>query len=112
MTYFVDINLPTCLVDIKHCSFIFVKDISLTMPDNDIWLTAIEHNYTLLTRDKDFYYRSIQSTAAPKVVLFRIGNCVNDVLIDTFAKHIQEIEKLMKQHRLLALWPNEIQIII
>ena len=45
------------------------------MPDSEIWEIALKSDYTILTRDKDFYYRAIQSKTAPKIVLFRLGNC-------------------------------------
>lgn len=61
MIYFVDINLPKEFSLFQTGNFVFVKDISNSLPDSKIRDLALEKNYTILTRDKDFYYRALQS---------------------------------------------------
>jgi predicted nuclease of predicted toxin-antitoxin system len=112
MIYFVDINLPDKFCFFETGNFIFVKDISTTLSDNEIWELAIEKSYTILTRDKDFYYRALQSTQCPKVVLFRLGNTKNNLLSVYFTKHWEQIETHLQKHQLIVLWPNEIQIML
>jgi predicted nuclease of predicted toxin-antitoxin system len=113
MIFFVDINLPSSFEYFAQDNFLFIKDISDTLPDIEIWKTALENNYTILTRDKDFYYRSMQAfNKAPKIVLFRLGNVKNNELFIYFKQHWIEIENLLQKHRLIVLWPNEIQIVI
>lgn len=87
MIFFVDINLPSSFEYFLQDNFLFIKDISDTLPDTEIWNTALKKSYTILTRDKDFYYRSIQSTNAPKIVLFRLGNVKNRESFLYFKKH-------------------------
>jgi len=82
------------------------------MPDREIWELASENKYVILTRDKDFYYRAMQSVVFPKIVLFRLGNCRSYELLEYFNRNIDLIEQHLTKHRLLVLWPNEIQIAV
>jgi len=82
MTYLIDVNLPVRFSHIKTINCLFVKDLTDEMPDSEIWEMATANEYTILTRDKDFYYRAVQSTLLPKIVLFRLGiagvkNCLS-----------------------------------
>jgi predicted nuclease of predicted toxin-antitoxin system len=112
MTYFVDVNLPKNFSELHSFRFVFVHDYSASLPDNEVWDIALKNDYVILTRDKDFYYRALQLNTIPKIVLFRLGNCNNQVLFDTFLKLAPDIEQLLLSHRLLVLWPSEIQVII
>ncbi len=67
MTYLIDVNLLVSFLQIRTITCLFVKDLSDEMPDSKIWKMAIANNYTILTRDKDFYYRAIQSKVLPKI---------------------------------------------
>src|ERR1700740_2329611 len=112
MTYIVDVNLPKSFSSIKAISCVFVKDISDEMPDTEIWKLALANDYIILSRDKDFYYRATQSVIFPKIVLFRLGNCRSNELSEYFNSNIDVIEQHLLNHRLLVLWPNEIQIVV
>ena len=111
MIYFVDINLPKEFSFFQTGNFVFVKDISNSLPDSEIWDLALENNYAILTRDKDFYYRALQTKNCPKIVLFRLGNIKILPLALYFEEHWSKIENLLQQHQLIVLWPAEIQII-
>jgi len=74
MTCLVDVNLPKSFSLIETISCFFVKDFSDEMPDNEIWKLAIANGYTVLTRDKDFYYRAMQSKYFLK--LFCLGSVI------------------------------------
>ncbi len=112
MTYIVDVNLPKSFSSIKAISCVFVKDISDEMPDGEIWNLALANDYTILSRDKDFYYRGMQSVILPKIVLFRLGNCRSNELFEYFNRNIALIEQHLLHHRLVVLWPNEIQVVV
>jgi predicted nuclease of predicted toxin-antitoxin system len=112
MIYFVDINLPKDFSFFQTVNFVFVKDISNSLSDIKIWDLALENNYTILTRDKDFYYRALQTKKCSKIVLFRLGNTKNHQLTLYFQEHWQQIESYLKHHQLIVLWPAEIQIIL
>jgi predicted nuclease of predicted toxin-antitoxin system len=47
--------------------------------DQQIWAYAKERNFLIVSKDTDFYERSILYGAPPKIIWLRIGNCtVND----------------------------------
>ncbi len=112
MIYLIDINLPKEFSFFQTGNFVFVKDISNSLPDSKIWDLALEKNYTILTRDKDFYYRALQSANCPQIVLFRLGNIKNHQLTLYFEEHWLRIESHLQHHHLIVLWPDEIQIIL
>ncbi|HEY2583748.1 MAG TPA: DUF5615 family PIN-like protein [Mucilaginibacter sp.] len=111
MIYLVDVNLPISFSQIKTISYLFVKDVSDEVPDSEIWETALTNEYVILTRDKDFYYRAMQSRVFPKVVLFRLGNRRSKELFEYFIKNLTAIEEYLVQHRLIVPWPTEIQVV-
>ena len=61
MIYFVDINLPKEFSFFQTGNFVFVKDISDSLPDKEIWNIAVEKNDVILPRDKGFYYWALQT---------------------------------------------------
>ncbi len=85
MKLLVDENLPPRLVldladlfpDSVHVS---VVDLSGT-PDEIIWEYAKTHDFTFLTKDKDFANLSMVWGAPPKVILLQTGNCTTNNLI-------------------------------
>ncbi|HWZ02060.1 MAG TPA: DUF5615 family PIN-like protein [Mucilaginibacter sp.] len=112
MTYLIDVNLPESFLRLKTITCLFVKNLSDQMPDSEIWNTALANNYTILTRDKDFYYRAMQSTISPKIVLFRLGNCRSKELFEYFQTNLEAIEQHLASHQLIVLWPAEIQVVV
>lgn len=112
MTYLIDVNLPASFSHIKTINCVFIKDISDEMTDNKIWKMAVDNNNIILTRDKDFYYRALQSVVLPKIVLFRLGNCRSKELREYLKQNLSIIESHLISHQVLVLWPDEIQIVI
>jgi len=112
MICLVDVNLPKSFSRLISVSCIFITDVWDGMPDSEIWKMALQGGHVILTRDKDFYYRAIQSPGSPKVVLFRLGNCRSGDYYSYFTKNIALIEEYLKSHRLIVLWPIEIQVVI
>jgi predicted nuclease of predicted toxin-antitoxin system len=43
--------------------------------DTEVWRYAAEHGYTIISKDADFYQRSVVLGSPPKVVWVRLGNC-------------------------------------
>jgi len=73
---------------------------------------ALENEYVILTRDKDFYYRAMQSAVLTCIVLFRLGNCRGKEAFEYFTRNLAAIEELLVNHRLIVLWPSEIQVVV
>ncbi len=65
-----------------------VRDLGLKTADDDaIWNYALEHGFTIVSKDADFRQRSFLFGHPPKVVWVRLGNCST-----------QEIEALLRIH--------------
>lgn len=46
-------------------------------PDNDVWLYAKTNGFILVSKDSDFYDKSMLHGYPPKVVWIKRGNCSN-----------------------------------
>ena len=55
MKYLVDVNLPKFFSHFNYPNFYHVVDINPKMKDVDIWDLALNENFTILTKDADFY---------------------------------------------------------
>jgi len=62
--------------------------------DEDIWEYAGANGYTIVSKDSDFYQRSLFYGSPPKFVWLRIGNCTRDDLVVLLTTHEQEIRAL------------------
>jgi predicted nuclease of predicted toxin-antitoxin system len=43
--------------------------------DRDLWAYAKSDGFVIVSKDADFYERSLRTGAPPKVVWIRLGNC-------------------------------------
>ncbi len=59
--------------------------------DEDIWEYAEANNFTIVSKDSDFYQRSLFYGSPPKFVWLRIGNCTREDLVRLLISHKQEI---------------------
>ncbi len=79
MKLLVDENLPPRLahdLDDLFPSSVHVSSLGLERTaDALIWEYAKTHEFTFLTKDKDFANLSVAWGAPPKVVLLQMGNC-------------------------------------
>ena len=63
--------------------------------DRDIWQLAIEQDFTIVSKDLDFYDRSILHGSPPKLLWLRTGNCSTahiEQLLRTFLPDIRQFE--------------------
>lgn len=71
---------------------VHVRDLGLKgLPDEHIWEYARTNRFTIVSKDSDFFQRSLLYGAPPKFVWLRIGNCTRDELILLLRYHYQEI---------------------
>lgn len=62
--------------------------------DEEIWEYAEANNFIIVSKDSDFYQRSLFYGSPPKFVWLRIGNCTRDDLVRLLTNHEQEIRAL------------------
>jgi predicted nuclease of predicted toxin-antitoxin system len=82
------------------------------MSDNEIWGFAKENNLVILTKDSDFYFKSIREESLVKVVYFKLGNQELSDLHKYFSNNWDLIKELIKNNRLVLASVNEVEIIL
>lgn len=81
-----------------------VVDVNMAhQPDAEIWQFAIENNFSIVTKDKDFYYLSNTFGSPPKVVWLTVGNCKNKVIAELVTSKQNEIKTFLKSSKDLLL---------
>ena len=64
--------------------------------DSDIWDYAVMHDYTIVTKDKDFYQRSVQNGHPPKIIHLTLGNCSVNEIVELMIKNKGHIKEFIK----------------
>ena len=92
----IDENLPASLATILPVDCSHATDIGPQLSDHELWLTARQSDWTILTRDTDFFDRIMLEGPPPKVIWVRLGN----------------IRKSDLETLLLRLWPAICNLLI
>jgi predicted nuclease of predicted toxin-antitoxin system len=53
---------------------------------------AKNNNFTVISKDSDFYQRALLYGHPPKLIWLRIGNCNRDILLRLITKYKEQIE--------------------
>jgi predicted nuclease of predicted toxin-antitoxin system len=69
--------------------------------DRQIFEFAGKNEFTVITKDKDFYHLVNTLGPPPKIVWIAVGNCSNQQAIDTVVKRKQQIAEFIKSTRSL-----------
>ena len=48
---------------------------------------AMHHGFSIVSKDTDFYQRSVALGSPPKFIWLRVGNCATDVIVDLLRFH-------------------------
>lgn len=112
MNFLVDVNLPKFFRFFNKPNFSFVADIDIRLSDSEIWQYALENECVILTKDTDFYYKSLSSENKPKIIFFSLGNNTLAQLNTYFETHWDKIQELIKENYLIVAKPNQIDIIL
>jgi predicted nuclease of predicted toxin-antitoxin system len=59
-----------------------------TASDIEVWTTALEDGYCLVSKDSDFNELLVTKGFPPKVIWIRLGNCTTAEIADIVAKSI------------------------
>lgn len=91
----IDENLPASLARGLPVACSHATEIAPQPTDNELWMHARQRDWTLLTRDTDFFDRLMLEGPPPKVIWVRLGN----------------IRKTELETLLLRLWPAICQLL-
>jgi predicted nuclease of predicted toxin-antitoxin system len=110
MKFLVDVNMPKYFSFFNYPEFYFVSDIDLKLTDSKIWDYAIENNLVIVTKDTDFFNKSILSKEKPKIIYFKIGNATLKQMHEYFEKNWNIILRSIESHFLVVCTPTNIII--
>lgn len=100
-----DNNLSTKLPGLVIVEFpgsVHVSSVGLHRADDrSIWSYAKQHDFTILTKDKDFYYMSRAFGQPPKVVWILRGNMRNNDMIAMIQGRLNTIKQFLASDRAL-----------
>ena len=69
-----------------------VRDYGLKgFPDDDVWEYARNNGFTVVSKDSDFYQRSLLYGHPLKLVWLRISNFNHDILVSLITKYKEQI---------------------
>lgn len=81
-----------------------VFELNLNLPDREIWQYAKANNFSIVTKDRDFYYLASTLGRLQKLYGLMVGNCKNKTVLDTLLNNKNEIEEfLLSKKDLLIL---------
>ena len=73
-----------------------VKDFQLTGDDDEqIWRFAGDEKFILMSKDSDFFHRSVLRGHPPKFIYLRVGNCSTTHIEDLILAHIEPIKSFV-----------------
>ena len=112
MNFLVDVNLPKFFSYFNSENFIHVADINPSMTDKEIWNYALQNDLVILTKDSDFFSKSVLADRRPKVVYFQLGNQTLNELHVYFKLHWVDIVKHLNDSFLIIAKPLLITAIL
>ncbi|MHB1157003.1 MAG: DUF5615 family PIN-like protein [Phycisphaerales bacterium] len=77
-----------------------VKAVNLAQTDDDIlWDWAAKHGFAIVSKDSDFYQRSILRGYPPKFIYLQVGNCPTAIITQLLRTRCQEIRIFLDDDR-------------
>ena len=77
-------------------------------PDPSLLALANKDGYVLLTKDSDFEISFELGQGPPRLLLISTGNIHNDELLELFARHEEDLLRLLAQHTFLELSQSQL----
>ena len=109
--YLIDINLPYRFSLWHGPQFVHQRDLDERWPDDTIWQYALEHNLTIITKDKDFADRIVRQPPPPRVILIRAGNRSLRELHELLTPIWQQVLLSSATHKLVQVFPDRIDYV-
>lgn len=67
--------------------------------DEAIWDFARQHDFVIVSKDSDFYQRSLLFGFPPKVIWIRRGNCSTEAIEQILSERHSDIERFQRDRR-------------
>jgi predicted nuclease of predicted toxin-antitoxin system len=75
--------------DCEHVRNIGLKEAA----DTVVWEYARKNGYLIVSKDSDFYQRSLLLGSPPKIVWVRLGNCSTQAVVQTLRSRAEEVRR-------------------
>jgi predicted nuclease of predicted toxin-antitoxin system len=111
-SFLVDVNLPKRFSFFNSVMFIHIADIDPCMTDDKIWDYALKFNKVILTKDTDFYTKSMSAVVKPKIIYFQLGNMTLDELHRYFEMQWTTIIDHLTEASLIIAQRDKIKVIV
>lgn len=80
-------SLRSNVTNVEH-----VRNLNLSSSsDETVWNIAKEKGWTIVSKDSDFYHRSLLSGSPPKIVWIRRGNCSTATVEQVISTNLEQI---------------------
>jgi len=108
MKFLVDNQLPIALsrfLESEGLQARHVVDVQLDeASDRKIWQYAKTHDYTIVSKDEDFFQLANSSQDnMPALVWIRLGNCRKATLIAAFRKVLPDLLEILKTQKIVEI---------
>ena len=107
----IDENLPASLANLLPVPCSHATDIGQQPSDSELWRHARQHDWTILTRDTDFFDRIMLEGPPPKVIWVRLGNIRKADLESLLLRLWPAICKLLADADLIEVHPTALEAI-
>lgn len=95
MKLFFDQNLSARLIRILGAVYPDSNHVRLvgmsTDEDEALWQYARRHDFVIVSKDADFFHRSMRFGPPPKVIWIRSGNCTTEIIAQLLRGHFVDI---------------------
>jgi predicted nuclease of predicted toxin-antitoxin system len=105
----VDENLPETLVRLLGPTASHVTGIGPRMADQELWNYARAADFTVLTKDADFFDRLVVEGPPPKVVWIRTGNLRRRELENAIVRVWPEVLSLLQTADLVEVHTDRLE---
>ena len=107
----IDENLPASLARDLPIASSPATDIAQRPTDGELWAHARQRDWTILTRDTDFFDRIMLEGSPPKVIWIRLGNIRKAELESLLVRHWPAICSLLADADLVEVHPTSLEAV-
>ena len=107
----IDENLPASLASLLPVPCSHATDIAQQPTDSQLWLYARQRDWTILTRDTDFFDRLMIEGPPPKIIWVRLGNIRKAELENLLTRLWPSISTLLVNADLVEVHPTSLEAV-
>ena len=107
----IDENLPASLALLLPVTCSHATDIAQQATDSELWIHARRRDWTILTRDTDFFDRLMLEGPPPKIIWVRLGNIRKGELESLLSRLWPAISTLLTDADLVEVHPTTLEAV-